>query len=293
MSKTILITGPTNGIGRVTALTLAAQGHKLVLLCRNKSLGESLCDEIMQLENAQSPILLIADLGNMEQVREAAETFLASGEDLHILINNAGVVNTERKLVDVHGSEQEQMFAVNHLGHFLLTRLLLGRLQESAKKAGCPSRIVVVASEAHAIFCKDMGFDDLSREKSFSGFKVYGQTKLANILMVRELAKQLDPNVVRVNCLHPGAVKSNLGVNNGQHWYTRIVTAILHLFFITPEKGAETSIFLATEDVSTHGEYYYRKKLHRLKPWAKDDAAAARLWQVSEKILQFGDNAST
>ncbi|NRB43109.1 MAG: SDR family NAD(P)-dependent oxidoreductase [Pseudomonadales bacterium] len=289
MKKNMLVTGPTNGIGKETALALAAQGHKLFLLCRNAQAGKLLCDEIAALPGSQPAVLMVADLGNMDQVRAVAETFLASGAPLHVLINNAGVINTERLVVNVAETEQEQMFAVNYLGHYLLTRLLLPRLLETAKKDNITSRLVVVSSDAHALFCKGMDFDDLNHSKKFSAFKVYGRSKLANIMMVKELAKHVDKNLLQVNCLHPGAVSSNLGVNNSHHWYSNILTFILSFFFITPAKGAATSLYLATEDIDTQGEYYYRCKIHRLKPWAKDEATQKKLWDVSASLLNLAE----
>ncbi len=280
MTKTALITGPTNGIGRETALELARRGYKLFLLCRNRELGEQLCEEISALPEAPpAPHLLVADLGNLDDVRNAASEFLDTGEPLHVLINNAGIVNMKRQLVTVAGEQHEQMFAVNHLGHFLLTQLLLPRLKESA-----PARIVVVSSEAHA-FCKSIQFDDLTFEKNYATFKTYGHSKLANILMVKQLAKRLEGSDVMVNALHPGAISSNLGKNNAA-WYTPIITGILKFFFLTPKQGADTSIYLATTDeVSSSGNYYYKRKIHRLKPWAEDDSAAEKLWAVSEQLV--------
>jgi retinol dehydrogenase-12 len=288
-TRNILITGPTNGIGRETALALAAQGHKLFLLCRNEQLGRTLCARINQLAAAPAPVLLVADLGNTKQVRSAAERFLARNEPLHILINNAGVVNTQRIIVDVEGTEQEQMFAVNHLGHFLLTNLLLPRLIETGSEQAAPARIIVVSSEAHALFCKGVDFDDLNRARRFAPFNTYGQSKLANLLMVSELIKRVDPAKVQVNSLHPGAVNSNLGTNNSQHWYAPIVKALLGLFFISPIKGAQTSLYLATENITTQGSYYSRCKPIRQKPWALDEESARRLWQYSAQVLKLGE----
>jgi len=285
--KTVLVTGPTSGIGRATALSLAADGYRLVLLCRNERMGRSLSDEIAALPGAHKPVLLIADLGRTDQVRAAVKQFLALNEPLHVLINNAGLVNTKRVLVDVEGAAHEQMFAVNHLGHFLLTNLLLPKLVESAVQAGCPSRIVVVSSEAHALFCRGMDFDDLSQEKRFRGFRAYGRSKLANILMVKELARRVDRSQVQVNCLHPGAVRSGLGDNVATKWYTALIKGMLGPFFISAERGAQTSLFLATADVETQGEYYYRRRVRRVKPWALDESAATRLWELSERAVKW------
>lgn len=284
MPENMLITGPTNGIGRETALTLGKLGHKLFLLCRNREAGEALADEIAALPGAVKPVVIQADLGDMDQVRAAAEHFKSLGEPLHVLINNAGVVNTSRKAVPVNGKPFEQMFAVNYLGPYLLTRLLLPVLEETARERGKASKIVVVASDAHAIFCKGMDFDDLNHEKEFSTFKVYGRSKLGNLLMVHELVKRVNKEEVLVNSLHPGAVNSKLGDNN-KHWYAPIIKLLTKPFFISPEKGADTSIYLATTDVPTQGAYYVKRKVKPAKPWASDDQAASRLWQYSEELL--------
>jgi NAD(P)-dependent dehydrogenase (short-subunit alcohol dehydrogenase family) len=266
-------------------LALAGKGHKLILLCRNKELGQALCDEIAAVDNAFKPVLLVADLANPEQVRAAAEKVLASEEPLHMLINNAGVMNTSRMTVDVMGTEQEQMLAVNHLGHFLLTYLLLPKLLDSARQTGFTSRLVIVSSEAHAIFCKGMQFDDMTAVNGFKAFQVYGRSKLGNLLMMHSLVKKVDANLLQINALHPGAVHSNLG-SNGK-WYSPLLKAIIRPFFISAAKGAQTSIYLATEAVATQGEYYSKCRLHRLKPWARDDEAADRLWQYSLDALRL------
>lgn len=291
MERTILITGPTHGIGRATALALAAQGHRMVLLCRNETLGRALCEEVAGRPGTRPPLLLLADLAKPEQVRSAAHRLLATGDPLDVLINNAGIVNPRRVLVDFGGTQQEQMFAVNHLGHFLLTNLLLPRLIETAQAAGRPSRIVVVSSEAHALFCRGIDFDDLSQEGDFRSFRAYGRSKLANVLMTKELARHLDPSRVLVNCLHPGAVRSNLGGDIEPGWYSPLLRWIQRLFFLSAEQGAETSLHLATGDVTTQGEYYAKKRIRRLKPWALDDSAAAQLWKRSEELVGLARDA--
>ena len=270
---TALITGPTHGIGHATAIDLAKRGYKLFLLCRNREAGEALCAEINALPNTQPPHLLVADLGNLPQVKAAAEELLATGEPLHVLINNAGVINNQRKVVD----GVEQMFLVNHLGHFLLTTLLLPRLKQSA-----PARIVVVASNGHGM-CKGIQFNDLNFDQGFSTFKTYGHSKLANMLMSLELSQRLSGSGVTVNCLHPGAVASNMGKNNDA-WYVQWVTALLKPFFLTPEQGAQTSIYLATENITSSGDYYVKSKIAKPKPWALDKQQASQLWALSETM---------
>ena len=270
-----LITGPTHGIGRETALVLARKGHRLFLLCRNRAAGEVLVEEIKAIDGAKEPQLLIADLGRFDEVKAAAQTFLDTGEPLHVLINNAGVFNLERNVVN----GVEEMFAVNHLGHFLLTQLLLPRLKESPS-----ARIVVVASDAHA-FCKQIAFDDLSLKNNFSSLRSYGHSKLANVLFTRELTKRLEGSGIIVNCLHPGAIASNLGKNN-KRWYSTLISLLMRPFFKSIEKGAKTTIYLATEMIESSGKYYINSKPHKLKPWAEDDVAAERLWQLSEILLK-------
>ncbi len=274
--KNVLITGSTNGIGRATALALAEAGAKLYLLCRSREKGEQLVREIAALAGAPEASLLIADLGDYDSIREAVRMFLASEVPLHVLINNAGVINFQR--VSAAGG-LEQMFVVNHLGPFLLTHLLLDRL-----KASAPARIVNVASDAYK-FSSGINFEDLAWERGFKTFKTYGHSKLANILITRELARRLEGSGVTVNSLHPGAVSTNLGVTDA--WYVPIATALLKIFLKTPLQGAQTSLYLATspEASSSSGLYYANSKVEQVKPWAEDDGAASRLWALSEQLV--------
>lgn len=283
MIKNILITGPTNGLGKETALALAAKGHRLFLLCRNRQLGQALCEEIASLGNAPEAVVLLADLSKPEQVTAAAKQFLEMNQPLHVLINNAGVMNTSRKTVNIHGQVQEHMLAVNHLGHFLLTHLLLEKLLDSAKKTGTASSLVIVSSQAQALFCKGMDFDDMAAAKKFKAFQVYGRSKLANLLMMRSLVQKVDANLLQINALHPGAVHSNLGSND--KWYGPLLKAIIRPFFVSPKKGAQTSIYLACENINSQGKYYIKCKTKPLKPWAEDDIAAEKLWQYSLAAL--------
>ena len=240
-----MITGATSGIGHATALALADRGASLVLVCRNEAKGRTLVDEIRS--RGGEVQLLLADLSSQAEIRRLSVEFLAQGQPLHVLINNAGVVNLQHKLT-VDGIEE--VFAVNHLAYFLLTNLLLDRI-----KASAPARIVNVSSEAHKL--SPIQFDDLGFERNYRSMKVYGQSKLANVLFTYELARRLDGSRVTVNCLHPGAVSTGLGKNNGR--IAQALIGMLRPFFRTPEKGAETSIFLASapqvEGIS--GRYFY------------------------------------
>jgi NAD(P)-dependent dehydrogenase (short-subunit alcohol dehydrogenase family) len=274
--KNVMITGPTEGIGRATAFALAERGARLHLLCRNPSKAEALRTELRSRHGKLDVLLYLADLGNFDQVREAARSFNERNEPLDVLINNAGVINTRRILLD---NGQEQMFAVNHLGHFLLTTLLLDALKRAKQ-----GRVVVVASDAYR-FCRGIRFDDLQWNDGFSAFPTYGHSKLANILFARELAERLEGTRVTVNALHPGGVRSQLGAQND--WYAGRILALVKPFLRTAEKGAETSVYLATSrDVTTtSGEYFYDCKPRKTKPYARDRDQARRLWELSERLV--------
>ncbi len=275
--KVALVTGVTSGVGTATAEAIAETGAELYMVCRNKSKGEAVLTEIKQKSGNQKLHLLVGDLGVQADIRRVADEFLATGKPLHLLINNAGVVNMHRH-VTVDGIEET--FAVNHLGYFLLTELLRERIVASA-----PARIVSVASNAHE-FCKEIHFDDINYERrKYKTFEVYGHSKLANILWTKEIARQLDGHGVTANCVHPGAVRTGLGTQNGL--LGKFVTKLLGPFFRSPAKGAETSVYLATsaEVENVSGQYFYNCKQIQAKPWARDDVAAKRLWDVSRELV--------
>jgi len=274
--KTALVTGASSGIGKVTASALATMGATVYLVCRNRAKGGQVQQEIKELAGHDRVFLIVADLAEQAQVRRAAQEFLDTGEPLHILHNNAGITNTARRET-VDGIEET--FAVNHLAYFLLTNLLLDRLKESA-----PARIVNVASDAH-YFVRGMQFDDLEYENQYKTFKVYGQSKLANLLFALALAPKLVGTDVTINSVHPGVVTTGLGMQNGG-FLSKIVPVIGGLLFRSPEKGAESSIYVCTSpalnDVS--GKYYANCRQKTPKPWARDVEAAEKLWKVSEQM---------
>ena len=274
--KNVMISGPTEGIGRATAFAMAERGARLHLLCRNPTKAEALRDALLSRYSDISVELYFADLGNFAEVRGAAGAFIECNEPLDVLINNAGVINTRRILLD---NGQEQMFAVNHLGHFLLTMLLLDRLKQAEQ-----GRVVVVASEAYR-FCRGIRFDDLQWNKGFSAFPTYGHSKLANILFTRELAERLQGSRVTANALHPGGVRSQLGAQNT--WWAGRALVLVKPFLRTAERGAETSVYLATSDevATTSGAYFYNCRPKKLKASARDREQARRLWEVSERLV--------
>jgi len=274
--KTALITGATGGIGLAAATALARQGARLVLVGRSQARGARTIDEIRRHAGNAQVDFLCADFSSLAEVRRAADAFLAQDRDLHVLINNAGVMNTARKL---SRDGFEEMFAVNHLAHYLLTRLLLPRLCSAA-----PARIVHVASNAHA-FCSGIKFGDLNHEHNFGAFPVYGHSKLANILFSNELARRLRGTGVCSNAMHPGAVATGIGTNNGMAG--KVLPLLLKPFFRSPQKGAATAVYLAgSDEVSgVTGKYFYDCVAVATKPWANDPAAEGRLWGVSEKLV--------
>jgi len=276
--RTCVVTGATSGIGRATALALGGMGARMALVARDAARAAETAASLAT-AGAPEPLVFLADLRSQAEVRRVAGEILRSCPRIDVLVNNAGVVNLRRAItVDGH----EEVFAVNHLAYWTLTLLLLDRLRESA-----PSRIVNVSSDAHKLV-DGISFDDLGFERAWSTMKVYGHSKLANILFTRELARRIAGSGVTAACLHPGAVATGLGKNNGR--VARGLIALLKPFFRTPEGGAETSIHLAASpDVEGRsGGYWARCRERTPSPAALDEAAALRLWEVSTKLTGVG-----
>jgi retinol dehydrogenase-12 len=276
--KHIVITGPTAGIGRSTALELASKGAQLTLLCRSEEKGRVLRDEIIAL-GGLPPALVIMDMARLDSVRTAAQELIEKNQAIDILVNNAGIVNTVRRET-VDGFEET--LAVNHFAPFVLTGMLLPLISP-----GSGSRIVNVASGAHT-FVRDMGFDDMQARQSYKTFREYGRSKLANILFTRYLASKLEGTGITVNCLHPGAVATSLASQN-KGLSSKVLPFLLKPFFRSPQRGAETSIYLCTSpevsDIS--GKYFANCKVTAPKPWGQDDEAAAKLWAFTEDKVSF------
>jgi len=275
--KHIAITGPTAGIGRIAALEFARRGAKLTLFCRNPDKARQLQQEIID-AGGDALEVIILDMADLDSVRKAAAQFLETGRPLDVLLNNAGIVNTSRR---ESADGFEETLAVNHFAPFLLTGLLLPVLQQAPA-----ARIVNVASHAHT-FVKDMGWDDMQAEQNYKTFREYGRSKLANILFTRSLASRLEGQDITVNCLHPGAVATSLGTNNG--FMGKVLTTLLKPFFRSPDKGAETSIYLCCSDEvdKVTGAYFVDCKQKNPRPWGQDDEAAALLWRYTEETVGF------
>lgn len=272
----VIVTGANSGIGRATAQALAATGARVVLACRSIARGQAALEQITRATGSQRVELMQLDLSSFESVRSFAHSFRARYDCLSCLVNNAGVILRERQL-STDGYEMQ--FAVNHLGHFLLTRELLPLLEASA-----PSRVISVSSGAHKI--GRMDFDDMNLERRYTIFGAYARSKLANILFTRELARRTAGSGVTANCLHPGGVGTNMGVDRDTQAGSRIMRA-LSLVMATPEKGAETSIYLASapELATVSGEYFVKKRPHKPASRALDDTCARRLWDWSERAV--------
>lgn len=273
--KTAIITGASNGLGRAAAFALAGMGAELVLICRDRELAATTVAAVRKATNNPHVDYLLADLSSQAQVRRVAAEFLASGRPLHILLNNAGALFPERC---VSADGLEMTFALNHLGYFLLTQLLLERLHASA-----PARIVNVASRAHTA-AKGMRFDDLQMERGYGVMAAYAQSKLANILFTRELATQLRGSRVTVNALHPGFVATRFGHANA---FFRLAMGAMRPFQRSIDKGSRTPIYLCAspEVENVSGEYFADCRVVRPSRWALDAAAAQRLWQLSAQLV--------
>ena len=278
-AKHIVITGSTAGSGRASALSLALQGAQLTLLCRNLDKGLAV-SEVIENVGGLKPHLVQMDMASLQSVRTAAASVLDLGLPIDVLLNNAGLINSHRRET-LDGFEET--LAVNHFAPFLLTGLLLPAILKAAPGA----RIVNVASGAHS-FVKGMGFDDIQLQQSYKMFEAYGRSKLANILFTRTLSQRLAEKGVTVNCLHPGAVATDIGKQHGE-LIAKIIPILLKPFFRGPQKGAETSIYLCTDDkvADQTGGYWYNCKLTKVKPWAKDDAQAQRLWNYTQDTLGY------
>ena len=276
--KVCLITGATSGIGKATAMGLASMGASVVMVGRDRGRGEAALAEIKEGSANASVDLMLADLSSQEEIHRLADEFEEAYPRLDVLINNAGVIRSKR-VTTADGIEMT--FAVNHLAPFLLTNLLLDLL-----KASAPSRIVNVSSGEQRNGTID--FDDLQGEKVYKTAKAYSQSKLANVLFTYELARRLEGTGVTANCLHPGAgVRTNLGSGvSGVFGFTvRALTPLMK----SPEKGAQTSIYLASspEVEGLSGKYFVKKVEARSSDVSHDKRLARHLWEVSADLTNL------
>ncbi len=276
--KTVLITGGNSGIGFETALALAADGATVAFTSRDPHRGEHAADEIRRRTSVQ-PHLMPLDLASFASIRAFAADFLERFDNLHVLINNAGLILSERTETE---DGFETTFGVNHLGHFLLTHLLLDRI-----KASAPARIINVASRAHSFARSGLDFDDLQLTSRYGGMKAYARSKLANIYFNRELARRLQGTGVTVNALHPGSLATGFGRDGDVKGPFGWLFSLGRPFLRSSEKGAQTSIYLASapEVEGVTGNYFADSKETEPTSIARDDEAARRLWEASEALV--------
>jgi len=272
--KTVVMTGATSGIGEVAALALAGLGARIVFIARDEARARATLRKIEAKAPGSSHRMHLADLSSMGETRKAGAAIAASEPRIDVLINNAGAMFADRRVTP---EGLELTFALNHMAYFVLTEALREKLIASA-----PARIVSTSSTAHEGASLD--FSDLQSARGYGGFKVYGRSKLANILFTRELARRLAGTGVTANCLHPGFVATRFGRSAGG-WTARIIP-FLQAFAISPEKGADTIVHLASspEVADVTGGYFVKRKVVEPSAAARDDSAARRLWEASEAL---------
>ncbi len=278
--KNVVITGGNTGIGKEAAVGLASNGARVVITSRNEERGRAARDEIAERSGNAAVEVMSLDLASFQSIRSFAADLRGRFDRLDVLVNNAGLILLRRRETE---DGFEETFGVNHLGHFLLTDLLLDRLRESA-----PARVVVVSSNAHKGARRGLDFDDLQAERRYRWMDAYNKSKLANIYFARELGRRTENAGVTVNALHPGFVRSDFGrggdLGGVYGWGIKYLASP---FAISPEKGARTTIYLASspevDDVS--GGYFYKCRPTVPSAAGQDDAAARRLWDVSEKLV--------
>jgi retinol dehydrogenase-14 len=276
--KVALVTGANSGIGLEACVKLAAAGAHVVMVARDPKKGEAAVAEVQRRSGSKELELLLCDFGSQKQIRALAEAYRAKHDRLDILVNNAGSVNADRVTTE---DGLEKTFAVNHLGYFLLTNLLLDLVQKSA-----PARIVNVSSVGHRH--GDIDFENLQFEKGgYSIMASYGRSKLANVMFTRELARRLEGKNVLVNCLHPGAVATEIWSH--APWFARPFLAIAKLFMITSEEGGDRIVYLAMHPAveGQTGGYYEKNQLKHPSRPAQDDAVAKKLWDVSAQLVKL------
>jgi NAD(P)-dependent dehydrogenase (short-subunit alcohol dehydrogenase family) len=278
--RVVLMTGATSGIGKEAAVELARQGATLLAVSRDRVRGEAAAAEIRRRSGSGAVELFLADLSSQASIRELAGAVRARHGRLHVLINNAGILNLRRRTT-VDGIEET--FALNHLAPFLLTNLLLDRLAASA-----PARIVNTASAAHKFGRID--FANLQGEAGYEGLRAYATSKLENVLFTDELARRLEgmgATGVTANCVHPGGVDT--GLWRDMKGSLRLLLAAMRPFLLSPARGAEPLIHLASSPdlAGVTGQYFHRRKPRRSSAASRDPALAARLWEVSAALAPY------
>ncbi len=270
----VVLTGPTSGIGRATALALARLGARLSLVCRDELRGEAVASEVRAC-GAPDPAVVLCDLASQREVRAAAARLLERGEPIHVLLHNAGTIEGAFRLTS---DGVERTMAVNHLAPMLLTSLLERRLRASA-----PSRVVVVSSVVHRWAALDTA--SFTQPAGFAPLRAYARSKLANALFAVELARRLEGSGVMVNAVHPGLVATGLGVRSGPGWL-RALMPLAGVVLSRPERGASTSVHVASSEEGGRvtGAYFERSRVSAFGARALDPDLARRVWDECARL---------
>jgi NAD(P)-dependent dehydrogenase (short-subunit alcohol dehydrogenase family) len=272
--KVCLVTGATDGIGKVSARVLAELGAKVIIVGRNPEKSAIVLAELKSISGNENIDLLMADLAVMQEVRDLAEQVISRYDRIDVLLNNAGGYFTKHEITS---DGLEMTFSLNHMSYFLLTNKLMELLKYSA-----PARIVNVSSDAH--YGVDMEFENLNGEQEYKAWKAYQKSKLANVLFTYELLEKV-PEDITVNCLHPGFVATNFGHNNGG-FIGPVLKIAQRISAINPEEGAETSIFLCSspEVKGVTGKYFFKCKPKTSSQESRNKDTGKRLWQISADL---------
>ena len=278
--KIVMITGANSGIGKQTAIQLAKMKATVIMVCRNAKRGKDALQEIKKKSGSESVELFIADLSNQDSIARMTLEFKKKYDRLDVLINNAGLMIRKKTLTD---EDFEITFAVNYLGHFILTNLLLDLMKKSV-----PSRIINVSSGIH--FRGNINLDDINYSNGYSMFKAYSDSKLANILFTYALARRLEGTGVSANTLNPGVVRTNIVHREFTVVIDILYYALARLFTISPKRGAKTSVFLASspkiENIT--GKYFHKSKPVKSSQLSYDTTLQNKLWELSEKLMRVG-----
>ncbi len=279
-NKLCIVTGANSGIGKATTLKLVEMGAYVVMICRNEEKAHKAKEEIISKTGSTGVEVMIADLAYQFEIREVADHFRNKYAQLDVLINNAGIIPSKREET-LEGIERT--LAINHLGPFLLTNLLMEHL-----KAAPEARIVNVSSEVHRVGASIFHLSNLQLEEGFSPMKAYGLSKLCNIMFTRELAARLEGTGITANALHPGMVSTNLA--SEANWTTKLFYLIGTPFMKSPASGAETPLYLAASDEvkGVSGKYFRNKKERKPADIALDDDLCHQLWEISEELTHLG-----
>ena len=272
-NKLAIVTGANSGMGMATVEALSDEGAKVIMLCRSEKRGKEALQKLSENKDRQIELML-CDLGDYDSIRSFVSQVKEKYKKLDVLVNNAGFISLDRQETK---EGLERQFGINHIGHFLLTTELVDIMDRG-------SRVVNVASGAHKT--GKIHFDDINLTKGYNVIKGYSQSKLANVLFTRELARRLKDKGITVNCCHPGAVATNIGIDRDTG-FGKTITSLLKPFFQTPAEGARTAIFLATDESvkDITGEYFYRCRIANSSRRSKDMELAKRLYEFSEQLV--------